>query len=125
VSTVGKQQGALLFGLEVSGKLIAVQYCLISNQTCHYYQSGFDETFQPNVSPGLLCHVIAHEQCERLGITSYDLMKAQADAYKASLAAKQYPLAVFKAFRSRTARAKHKLVSVLGGHRPTHIIQGA
>lgn len=123
IATIGRQQGVLLFGLEVSGKLMAVQYCLISNETCHYYQSGFDDAFQPNVSPGFLCHAIAHEQCERLGIKTYDLMTARADGYKARLAVKQHVLAAFEGFRSRAERAKHTLVSALGAHVPPLIVQ--
>lgn len=102
----------LLFGLEVDGAIMAVHYCLLSPHCCHYYQSGIDEEFRPNVSPGLMCHVIAHQECSKRGIARYDLMKGLEGDYKAGLAERQNQLVGFRGFRGRGEALKYTFSSL-------------
>lgn len=97
----------LLFGLEVNGAIVAVHYCLLSPGRCHYYQSGIDQEFRPNVSLGMMCHVIAHKECSKRGIASYDLMKGSEGNYKAQLAGKQNQLVTLRGFRGTREWLKH------------------
>lgn len=100
-------EAVILFGLEINGTIIAVHYCLVSPNRCHYYQGGIDEDFRPNVSPGLMCHVIAHQECRKRGIASYDLMKGSGDDYKAGLARPQDKLLRYSGFRNCSELLKH------------------
>ena len=97
----------LLFGLEVDGDIIAVHYCLLSAGRCHYYQGGIDEEFRPNVSPGLMCHIIAHQECSKRGIASYDLMKGLEGEYKERLAERQHQLVSYCGFRDNNELLKY------------------
>lgn len=103
----------MLFALRVGEQIIAVHYCLISKNAVHFYQSGIDEEFRPNVSPGLLCHVIAHRRCHERGYAMYDLMVDEEHSYKAQLADTGEHVTDLYTFRSRYRRYKSRLLDRL------------
>lgn len=69
--------------IEANTKLIAVFYYLISHDCCHYYQSGIDRDYRPNISPGFLGHSLMIQYCIEHHIKGYDFMMGNIDgSYK-------------------------------------------
>ena len=60
----------------------------------YFYQSGIDETFQPNLSPGLLNHLLLIKSCQDKELSAYNLLNsANINDYKSTMS--QQGLAVF------------------------------
>lgn len=70
-----KQGKAVLAVISLDGKPIAITYCLISNNTCHYYQSGIDDNVPHKYSPGHIMHLAMMRYCLERHIKHYDFMR--------------------------------------------------
>jgi hypothetical protein len=67
--------------LTVEGQIIAINYYLLSNDTLHFYQSGWDETQHSQLSPGFSLHLWSIENSVE---NKYDFMLGDInDSYKA------------------------------------------
>lgn len=73
-----------LSAIEIENKTISVNYSIKWHNTLFFYQSGIDEIHKPNVSPGLLNHMLLINYCEKQKIQHYNLLKSsKAHDYKA------------------------------------------
>ena len=63
--------------LAVGERDICAVYCISFQQKTYFYQSGIDDEFKPNISPGLLMHLLQIELCIEEKQTSYDFMKGK------------------------------------------------
>jgi len=65
---------------------ISAVYCLQYQGSCYFYQSGVQDDFKPNISPGYLMHLIQIESAIKKELLYYDYMKGSIDnSYKAKL----------------------------------------
>ena len=65
---------------------LAIIYAVELDGTIYFYQSGIDDSFSPNVSPGHLMHFLMIKEAIKNSKYSYDFMKGPFDnSYKAYL----------------------------------------
>jgi len=65
---------------------LAIIYAVECDGTIYFYQSGIDDSFSPNVSPGHLIHFLMIKEAIKSNKYSYDFMKGSVDkSYKAYL----------------------------------------
>jgi len=77
----------VLSAIQIEGKIISVNYSIKWHNTLYFYQSGIDETYKPNLSPGLLNHLLLIDYCEKQHIQQYNLLKStKKDDYKSQFA---------------------------------------
>ncbi len=73
----------VISALQVEKQIIAVNYAIKWHNTLHFYQSGIDDSYKPNLSPGLLNHLLLVEHCKNNHIQQYNLLKStHIDDYK-------------------------------------------
>lgn len=72
-----KKQWLKLHVLSANDQYISAIYCLSYQKKTHFYQSGIDDKFKPNVSPGLLMHLFEIENAIKNKEESYDFMKGK------------------------------------------------
>jgi CelD/BcsL family acetyltransferase involved in cellulose biosynthesis len=72
----------LLFAVFHDGEPLAVNYCLRSKSSVHYYQGGFDPDRLASLSPGLLAHLYGANLAATLSACRYDLMLESTAGYK-------------------------------------------
>jgi len=73
----------VLSAIKMEEKVISVNYSIKWQNALYFYQSGIDDTFKPNISPGLLNHLLVIDYCETNEIYQYNLLKsAQKNDYK-------------------------------------------
>jgi hypothetical protein len=76
--------------LTVEGQIIAINYYLLSNDTLHFYQSGWDEIEYSQLSPGFALHLWSIENSSE---NKYDFMLGGInDSYKAKFRTSKDPL---------------------------------
>tara|TARA_R110001599_G_scaffold79463_3_gene215308 strand:- start:14697 stop:15851 length:1155 start_codon:yes stop_codon:yes gene_type:complete len=66
----------VLSAIQIENKIISVNYSIKWHNTLFFYQSGIDELHKPNVSPGLLNHLLLINYCEKQKIECYNLLKS-------------------------------------------------
>ena len=72
--------------MSVNNIAISAIYCIKHKETCYFYQSGVQDNFKPNISPGYLMHLIQIESAIKKELLYYDYMKGSIDnSYKAKL----------------------------------------
>ena len=96
----------LLFGLFAEGRALAVNYCMVSKDACHYYQGGIDDDHAPELSPGLLSHLLGAGIAGERGLQRYDLMLGGKGSYKARLGFEAEQLVTLACRRSPLARLR-------------------
>ncbi|WP_440874866.1 GNAT family N-acetyltransferase [Thalassotalea sp. PLHSN55] len=80
------QLHAVISAVSVDNQTIAVNYSLKYRNKLYFYQSGINEYFQPNLSPGLLNHLLLVQYCQTAQITQYNLLKsASQNDYKKNI----------------------------------------
>ena len=73
----------VISALQIDEKIISVNYSLKWCNVLYFYQSGIDDTYKPNLSPGLLNHLLLVDYCKVNHIQQYNLLKsANIDDYK-------------------------------------------
>lgn len=72
----------VLSAIEVKGEIIAVNYAIKWKNALYFYQSGINEYFKPNLSPGLLNHLLVIQYCKEQAIQEYNLLKSSKTDYK-------------------------------------------
>jgi hypothetical protein len=73
----------ILSAIKIGNQMISVNYSITWQNILYFYQSGIDEIFKPNISPGLLNHLLLINYCEKKNIKQYNLLKSsKADDYK-------------------------------------------
>jgi len=73
----------VISAIQVEQQIIAVNYAIRWHNTLYFYQSGIDDSYKPNLSPGLLNHLLLIDYCENNRIQQYNLLKsANIDDYK-------------------------------------------
>lgn len=72
--------------LSVEQRPISAIYCIDYQSTTYFYQSGVDDMFKPNISPGYLIHLLQMEQSIKQKNSAYDFMKGEIQgSYKSKL----------------------------------------
>ena len=96
------QRKLILLRVSVSSGPVAVLYAFVDHGACRYYQSGMDLGKCPELSPGLLSHLLVAETARDYGLTRYDLMLAgDLSSYKSMIAE---PSLRLWSYRGRIAR---------------------
>jgi len=72
----------VLSAIQIEGQIISVNYSIKWRNTLYFYQSGIDETYKPNLSPGLLNHLLLIQYCKEHNIQKYNLLKSVKNDYK-------------------------------------------
>lgn len=79
--------------LRKDGEVFAVNYGMRSSNSIIFYQSGFDETIKPNVSPGKLLHSAQALKAQEENLANYDLMSSPiGETYKSTLSSYSEPV---------------------------------
>jgi len=72
-----------LSAIQIDNQIISVNYSIKWRNILYFYQSGIDQCYKPNLSPGLLNHLLLINYCEKQNIKQYNLLKSsKADDYK-------------------------------------------
>jgi CelD/BcsL family acetyltransferase involved in cellulose biosynthesis len=72
-----------LSAITADNQIISVNYSINWHNTLYFYQSGIDDTYKPNLSPGLLNHLLLVNYCQENNIEQYNLLKSsEKDDYK-------------------------------------------
>lgn len=72
-----------LSAIQIDNQIISVNYSIKWRNILYFYQSGIDELYKPNLSPGLLNHLLLINFCEKHNIKQYNLLKSsRKDDYK-------------------------------------------
>lgn len=91
----------LLACLRIDGRPVSAFYGMAAGESVFFYQSGIDEGFSPNVSPGTVIHYYVAMEARKRGFKVYDFLgSGSADDYKSRLTAEQEPLMRFSGYRS-------------------------
>lgn len=81
-----KSDNLMLAALDIQGDAVAVIYIINYKNTLYFYQSGIDDSFKPNISPGYLIHFIMMKIAIEEGKHAYDFMKGSVgSSYKRQL----------------------------------------
>jgi hypothetical protein len=72
----------VLSAIQIEGQIISVNYSIKWHNTLYFYQSGIDESYKPNLSPGLLNHLLLIRYCKEQDIQKYNLLKSVKNDYK-------------------------------------------
>tara|TARA_R110001583_G_scaffold116972_2_gene267860 strand:+ start:1922 stop:3061 length:1140 start_codon:yes stop_codon:yes gene_type:complete len=72
----------VLSAIKIDDKIISVNYAIKWQNALYFYQSGIDECYKPNLSPGLLNHLFVIQYCKEQGIQEYNLLKSSKTDYK-------------------------------------------
>ncbi|RKF15626.1 GNAT family N-acetyltransferase [Alginatibacterium sediminis] len=83
-------ENVLMSGLFIDNKAIALNFYYLSNDTLHFYQSGWDQDQNAKLSPGVNLHILSMLNNP---VSNYDYMKSgQAQSYKEKLSNKKTPM---------------------------------
>ena len=72
----------VLSAIQIENQIISVNYSIKWHNTLYFYQSGMDERYKPNLSPGLLNHLLLIQYCKEQNIQQYNLLKSTKNDYK-------------------------------------------
>jgi len=72
----------VLSAIQIENEIISVNYSITWHNTLYFYQSGIDESYKPNLSPGLLNHLLLIQYCNEQSIRQYNLLKSSKNDYK-------------------------------------------
>jgi hypothetical protein len=72
----------VLSAIQIENQIISVNYSIKWRNTLYFYQSGIDESYKPNLSPGLLNHLLLIQYCTEQKIQQYNLLKSAKSDYK-------------------------------------------
>jgi len=72
----------VLSAIQIENEIISVNYSIKWHNTLYFYQSGIDECYKPNLSPGLLNHLLLIQYCREQDIQQYNLLKSAKNDYK-------------------------------------------
>jgi len=73
----------VLSAIQIDNQIISVNYSIKWQNILYFYQSGIDELYKPNLSPGLLNHLLLIQYCNEQSIQQYNLLKsAKKNDYK-------------------------------------------
>jgi hypothetical protein len=72
----------VLSAIQIESRIISVNYSIKWHGTLYFYQSGIDESFKPNLSPGLLNHLLLVQYCKEQHLQKYNLLKSLKNDYK-------------------------------------------
>lgn len=72
----------VLSAIQIENQIISVNYSIKWHNTLYFYQSGIDERYKPNLSPGLLNHLLLIQYCKEQDIQQYNLLKSEKNDYK-------------------------------------------
>lgn len=87
--------------LRIDDRPVSAFYGMAAGESVVFYQSGIDDTFSPNVSPGTVIHYYVALEARKRGYKVYDFLgSGSADDYKSRLTAEQEPLLSFSGYRS-------------------------
>jgi len=67
-----------LSSIELDGRYIAFDFCLLHKGRLHLLKTGFDESFKP-LSPGLVLRYLVVERCFELGLETHELLGSVAE----------------------------------------------
>ena len=87
--------------LRIDGRPVSAFYGMAAGECVFFYQSGIDDAFSPNVSPGTVIHYFVAMEARKRGFKVYDFLgSGSTDDYKSRLTAEQEPLFSFSGYRS-------------------------
>lgn len=66
----------------LNDELAAVLYCFYDERSCHYYQSGFEQSMANRYMPLSLAHLMEIERNRNEGRRYYDFMRGDVNSYK-------------------------------------------
>jgi hypothetical protein len=72
----------ILSAIQIDNKIISANYSIKWRGIIYFYQSGIDELYKPNLSPGLLNHLLLIQYCKNQNIQQYNLLKSSKNDYK-------------------------------------------
>jgi hypothetical protein len=72
----------VLSAIQIENQIISVNYSIKWHNALYFYQSGIDELYKPNLSPGLLNHMLLIQYCKEQDIQQYNLLKSAKSDYK-------------------------------------------
>ena len=107
----------VLSAIQIEHKIISVNYSIKWHKNLYFYQSGIDEFYKPNLSPGLLNHMLLTQYCVAQDIQQYNLLKSAKNDYKNQFAQLDNELIDIRMLSSKKLnfllfglyRAKHSL----------------
>ncbi|OFC70597.1 hypothetical protein BFC18_12645 [Alteromonas confluentis] len=92
----------ILATLDIDGQPVAAFYGMTSADSVYFYQSGIDDDFKPNVSPGTVIHFLVAQKAARRGFKEYDFLGASInDSYKQRLTENSEPLIGINAYHNK------------------------
>ncbi|WP_353540195.1 GNAT family N-acetyltransferase [Colwellia sp. KU-HH00111] len=77
-----KKGKIVLSAIQIENQVISVNYSIKWHNILYFYQSGIDEHYKPNLSPGLLNHLLLIGYCKEHNIKQYNLLKSKQNDYK-------------------------------------------
>jgi len=66
----------IISAISINRNIISVNYSLKNADKLYFYQAGIDESFEPNLSPGILNHLLLLQYCRTCDISEYNLLKS-------------------------------------------------
>jgi len=98
--SLGDRPSVLLYRLRNEGGTIGCLYSFIENGMVLFYQSGFVETDDNRIKPGLSTHAWCMQACLERGLGTYNFLAGEA-RYKRELATTELTLHAAVAYRHR------------------------
>jgi len=93
----------------VNNTPIAINYYLLDDNNCYFYQSGWDQVNYAKLSPGLYLHFWSIEHCPRI---YYDFMMGGInDSYKAKFSAEKIPMQSFIYIKNKRKDFFNKVIN--------------
>ncbi len=113
------QAGVEIFS--VNDEQIAALYCLYTDDTAYYYQSGFATNNANKFMPLANAHMMEIERNQNAGRQYYDLMRGASDSYKSDYGCDEVQLYTLHLFR-RTFEHRYYLYRAALGERVSALL---
>ena len=94
-------------------ELVASLYCFYDKFSCHYYQSGFDQSFANRYMPLTVAHLMEIERNRAAGRRYYDFMRGDANSYKNDFICELTPMFNLVCFPSVADRWLHETATIV------------
>ncbi|GLX78193.1 hypothetical protein tinsulaeT_15330 [Thalassotalea insulae] len=113
LTLLAQRDKTAISALSVNGEVIAIHYYLQDENTCYFYQSGWNEEKYNKLSPGFALHLWSIEHCNK---QYYDFMMGPVnDSYKGKFKCQESPmynLAInFSPVRNKVAKILQKIAT--------------
>lgn len=104
--------GADVHHFYLNEELCAALYCFYDDTTCHYYQSGFEQSMANRYMPLTVAHLMEIQRNREAGRQYYDFMRGDAGSYKNEFNCETTPMVNIVRFPSQAYRRIHETFTI-------------